>query len=275
MGFPTYAVRASMKREKRHVRTQITPQGWRLIAKLACDTMKQPLKSAEGSVWKDNGTWGFETLDDFLANVNMAWSTLFQVFEGKDHSNTFVHLIQDESFMWKIEGASKAEIVAFEREAEIIISDHGKPIPAKPGKKLRVFIGHGRSADWRDLKDHLSDKHEVEVEAYETGSRAGHTIRDVLEDMMDASSLSILIHTPEDELADGTFNSRPNVIHETGLFQGRLGFSRAIVLLKDGTNEFSNLAGIQQIRYTSIRETYGEVLAWIKREQVVAPIKMK
>jgi predicted nucleotide-binding protein len=58
------------------------------------------------------------------------------------------------------------------------------------------------------------------------------------------------------------------VIHETGLFQGRLGFSRAIVLLEDGAEEFSNLAGIQQIRFakSNIKETFGEVLAVLRRE---------
>lgn len=41
--------------------------------------------------------------------------------------------------------------------------------------------------------------------------------------------------TGEDEDKEGKLNARPNVIHEIGLFQGRLGFSRAIVLLEDET----------------------------------------
>jgi predicted nucleotide-binding protein len=58
------------------------------------------------------------------------------------------------------------------------------------------------------------------------------------------------------------------VVHEIGLFQGRLGFNRAIVLLEDGVEEFSNIHGIEQIRFSkgNIRETYGEILATIKRE---------
>jgi predicted nucleotide-binding protein len=35
------------------------------------------------------------------------------------------------------------------------------------------------------------------------------------------------------------------VIHEAGLFQGKLGFARAIVLLEQDCNEFSNIAGLQ------------------------------
>ena len=131
-----------------------------------------------------------------------------------------------------------------------------------------VFLGHGRSVLWRDLRDHLRDQHGFKVEAYETGARAGHTIRDIVEEMATNSHMAFLVHTAEDELSDGRFQSRPNVIHETGLFQGKLGFPRAIVLLEEGCVEFSNLAGIQQIRFKkgNIRETFGDVLATLRRE---------
>jgi predicted nucleotide-binding protein len=62
--------------------------------------------------------------------------------------------------------------------------------------------------------------------------------------------------------------ARQNVVHETGLFQGRLGLSLAIVLLEDGTEEFSNIAGVQQMRFAkgNIKEAFGDVLAVLKRE---------
>lgn len=86
--------------------------------------------------------------------------------------------------------------------------------------------------------------------------------------MTEVSSFAILVMTGEDEGKDGQLKARPNVIHETGLFQGKIGFSRAIVLLEDQTEEFSNLYGIQQIRFTkgNIKETFGDVIATIKRE---------
>ena len=40
-----------------------------------------------------------------------------------------------------------------------------------------------------------------------------------------------------------------NVIHEAGLFQGRLGFLKAIILLEQGCEEFSNIHGLGQIRF--------------------------
>ena len=119
---------------------------------------------------------------------------------------------------------------------------------------------------WRDLKDHLKDKHHYNVETFESGVRAGHETRDVLESMLNRSSFALLVLTKEDETHDGKMRARQNVIHETGLFQGKLGFARAIVLLENGTEEFSNINGIQQIRFDSIDQTFGDILAILKRE---------
>src|SRR5947207_4522834 len=59
--------------------------------------------------------------------------------------------------------------------------------------------------------------------------------------------LTFLVMTGEDEQPDGKLRARENVIHEAGLFQGKLGFERAIVLLEDECEEFSNIHGLNQI----------------------------
>jgi len=144
-----------------------------------------------------------------------------------------------------------------------------EPPPKKKDRpKVKLFIGHGRNPQWRDLKDHLHEKHGLDVEAYESGARAGLTIRDVLDDMLTSSSFAILVLTGEDLDAEGHLHARENVVHELGLFQGRLGWRKAIALLEDGVTEFSNIHGLNQIRFNkgNIQETFGEVLATIKRE---------
>jgi hypothetical protein len=52
-------------------------------------------------------------------------------------------------------------------------------VPPTEPPKPRVFIGHGRAGDWQTLLIELQ-KHDIEVKTFETGARAGHTIRDVL-----------------------------------------------------------------------------------------------
>lgn len=124
-----------------------------------------------------------------------------------------------------------------------------------------AFIGHGgRNPLWRELKDFLTE-FSVDVETFETHPRYGKTAVDVIQSMLDRADFAFLIHTGEDETAEGRLRARQNVVHETGLFQGRLGFERVIVLREDGVEEFSNLAGLQEIRFPAgnIRATFGEV----------------
>ncbi len=140
------------------------------------------------------------------------------------------------------------------------------PVETPKKKEPIVFIGHGRSDAWKLLREHLQDKHGLKIEAYEIGARAGHTIRDILQSMLDKASIAFLVMTGEDETAGGDLHPRLNVVHEAGLFQGRLGFNRAIILLETGASEFSNIHGIEQIRFTNIKEVFGDVLATIRRE---------
>lgn len=137
-------------------------------------------------------------------------------------------------------------------------------IPTLP--PLKIFIGHGRSQHYRDLKDSLQDHHKYEVETFETSPRGGFTIPEVIEGMAQRSTLALLVMTAEDEQADGSIRARENVVHEIGYFQGRLGRKRAIVIMENGVNEFSNMHGIVHLPYKNIREVVGDVLAIIKRE---------
>jgi predicted nucleotide-binding protein len=74
--------------------------------------------------------------------------------------------------------------------------------------------------------------------------------------------------TAEDEQPDGQKRARENVVHEVGLFQGRLGFERAIILLEDGCAEFSNTHGLAQIRFPkgNIDAAFEKIRGVLERE---------
>lgn len=217
----------------------------------------------------DGEKWTHESEDEFFADYrrNPARAS-YQKFTTDEYS-FYVHFF-DVCTEVAIKSKNRAEIEAIFEIFERNLSLSKLPEKVKEQKKTRVFIGHGRSQQWRDLKDHLHDKHGYDIEAYEIGARAGHTIRDILGEMLDSSSFALLIFTGEDEDKEGRLHARENVIHELGLFQGKLGFSKSIVLLEEGTHEFSNIHGIHQIRFShdNIRETFGEVLATLRREHL-------
>jgi len=134
-----------------------------------------------------------------------------------------------------------------------------------------VFIGHGGSPVWKDLKDFVQDRLNLPWDEFNRVPVAGFTNIARLSEMLDAAAIAFLVMTGEDEQADGKLNARMNVVHEAGLFQGRLGFTRAIVLLEEGCEEFSNIHGLGQIRFPkgNIKAFFEEVRQVLEREGLI------
>jgi predicted nucleotide-binding protein len=74
--------------------------------------------------------------------------------------------------------------------------------------------------------------------------------------------------TAEDEHGDNHVHARENVVHEVGLFQGRLGFNKAVILLEESCEQFSNIAGLSFIPFPAgdIERTFPEVERVLQRE---------
>ncbi|MEQ8486071.1 MAG: nucleotide-binding protein [Pseudomonadales bacterium] len=135
-----------------------------------------------------------------------------------------------------------------------------------------VFIGHGRSMAWRDLKDFLQDRLKLPWDEFNRVPVAGVTNIARLSEMLDAAAVAFLVLTAEDETADGAMHARMNVIHEAGLFQGRLGFTKAVVLLEEGCEQFSNIEGLGQIRFPpgNISAAFEEIRRVLEREELLS-----
>jgi len=147
-----------------------------------------------------------------------------------------------------------------------IISRSRVPRREVPGTK--VFIGHGRAIPWRDLKDFIQDRLALPWDEFIRVPVAGVTNIARLSEMLNEAAIAFLVMTAEDEQLDGTKHARMNVIHEAGLFQGRLGFSKAIIVLEEGCEEFSNIQGLGQIRFPAgnIKACFEEIRQVLERE---------
>ena len=134
----------------------------------------------------------------------------------------------------------------------------------------KIFIGHGGSHVWRELKDFIEDTLGLDCVEFNSVSPAGKSTVDRLKEMLAESCMAFLIMTGEDEQPDGKLRARSNVIHEVGLFQGKLGFERAVILLEEGCEGFSNIHGVTHIPFPkgSIEVTYGSILKVLKRESI-------
>jgi predicted nucleotide-binding protein len=165
-----------------------------------------------------------------------------------------------------IEDDKYNELVNVSSTASPVLEMTSRPAPDK------IFIGHGRSSDWKDLKDFIQDRLKLQWDEFNRETAAGKSVKERLEEMLNSSGFALLVMTAEDEHADETLHARENVIHEVGLFQGKLGFNKAIILLENDCKEFSNIIGIGQIRYPKghIRATFEEVRQVLEREKVLS-----
>lgn len=162
----------------------------------------------------------------------------------------------------ELELAAAGEVAAEKSKA-------GSALPSQAG--THVFIGHGRSLVWRVLKDFLADRLGLSVDEFNRVPVAGIPTSTRLSEMLDAAAFAFLIMTAEDEQSDGKVRARENVVHEVGLFQGRLTFTRAIVLLEEGCEEFSNIHGLGHIKFPKgkIDAKFEEIREVLEREGLV------
>lgn len=261
-----------MKKDKEYPDTRFTAEALKeavAVTREVAAREKFDLPNSLLRVEHDDSTWNYDTIEEFLADFRKyRGSAMLFIFGVGAPIELRVSFSRRDTSV-SVTAPQRVEIEAVFDVFEKYSGASKLPsVPSPPPASPLVFIGHGGSLAWRDLKDHLQDKHGIEIEAYESGARAGHTIRDILEEMVTKSSFAILVLTGEDEQSDGSIRARQNVIHEAGIFQGRLGFARAILLLEEGVEEFSNVQGVQYIKFTknNIKETFGEVLATLRRE---------
>lgn len=136
------------------------------------------------------------------------------------------------------------------------------------GKK--IFIGHGRSNVWYQLKAFLNDRLNLECDEFNAEAVAGMSTTARLGELLNNACFAFLVMTGEDLHVDEQAHARENVIHEAGLFQGRLGFERAIILLEEGCAQFSNIHGLNHISFPKgqLSPAFEQIRHVLERESV-------
>lgn len=152
-----------------------------------------------------------------------------------------------------------------EHTQEPLLSDTADAARLK--KADNIFIGHGRSHAWKELKDFLHDRLGLQWIEFDREATAGLSSKERLETMLDEACFAFIVMTLEDEQTN-----KSDMVHTAGLFQGRLGFRRAIVLLEKGCEPFPNVDSPCQIRFSSgnISAKFEEIRRVLERERIGA-----
>jgi len=137
---------------------------------------KTDLSSQQLRVEHDDSEWTYDTVEEFLADFRKYRGYAYCSIYGGNFDLSVTFTRRDCTVSMKASSRSDIETVfdIFEKHANEAKLPP-RPAPAPERVMPVVFMGHGRSDSWRDLKDHLQDKHGFKIEAYESGARAGHT----------------------------------------------------------------------------------------------------
>jgi len=117
-----------------------------------------------------------------------------------------------------VEVAQIAGVINGRVETYMNYLDEAATLAFGPRPVGKVFIGHGRSPLWRELKDFVSDRLGLAWDEFNREAVAGFTTFERLSQMLSEAKFAFLIMTAEDEHMDQALHARENVVHEVGLF---------------------------------------------------------
>jgi len=155
---------------------------------------KKKSYASDYSITREEESWQYEEKDEFFTEYRRGF---LSACLREHHNIPGIFRLYAHKYSWDVgtkllisvpdRPGIETVYEIFERAANL----NKIPLPPLPplSKRVKIFIGHGKSSDWRDLKDHLHEKHGFEVLAYEVGSRAGLLIKEVLEEMLTESPL--------------------------------------------------------------------------------------
>jgi hypothetical protein len=123
----------------------------------------------------------------------------------------------------------------------------------------RMLIIHGRSDDWKQLREWLhGELHLSRVTVMGEEVAVGQSMPEKFEELASAVDGAIAVATPDDEgrlRVDGASalqtRARQNVWLEVGWFWGRLGRRRVMILCREEIEVPSDLRGVELYRYQS------------------------
>lgn len=128
-------------------------------------------------------------------------------------------------------------------------SELSQPTSQSVIEPRRVFISHGRSADWREVQAYTEKDIGLATLELAQEPSGGQTIIEKLETNAALCDSAVIVMTGDDIDASGQARARENVMHEIGFFQGKFGRSRVCVLHEEGVSIPTNLAGVVYVPF--------------------------
>ena len=134
--------------------------------------------------------------------------------------------------------------------------------------KRGIYIGHGESSDWKELKDFLQEKLKLEWESFDRSVGAGISVSERMFEILDHTRFAFMVLTGKDI---DSF-SESDILYEVALFRGRLGPRKAILIIEEGCSVLSDKHHLSCIVFKkgNITNCFEEIRDVLKREKIIS-----
>jgi sugar/nucleoside kinase (ribokinase family) len=136
----------------------------------------------------------------------------------------------------------------------------------------RVFIGYGHDPEWHEVRDQV-ERWGLTPTFFKRTSVAGRFTNNILAQQAFGADFAVIVLSGDDMTANGDLRARENAVHEVGLMQGKLGFERVAIMLEDRITLFTNLEGLQVLRFArgQIDRCFHDLQGMLVREGLLHP----
>ena len=134
-------------------------------------------------------------------------------------------------------------------------------IPEEPVRPRRIFISHGRSADWHNVQKYIEKTIQIETLELAEQPFQGRSILQKLDEESRKCGYAVIVMTGDDRVGEDEVRARENVIHEIGFFQGRYGLDRVCLVYEQGVSIPSNISGLGYVPFPKgeVRAAFADI----------------
>ena len=148
----------------------------------------------------------------------------------------------------------------FLQQAETFTSPDPRP--------MGVFIVHDGNPQWRAVREFSEQRCGLLTYELSSVSVAGDNLAELMREHLTQCSFAICLLSATDVTSSGRGRVDQNIVHQAGILQGRYGFGRVAMLVEEGCEMFSNIAGLIRLDFPPGRvdSTFLELERVLRRE---------
>jgi len=211
-----------------------------------------------------------DLFNDALPRLRYAPQLVHELEQGTLYHSPSLHCVQEFARI------VRQAIIRIERSPDIVDRTATRTKRSTVRDPKKVFIIHGHDeAKRRELEAMLAAQLGlVPIVLADQPNAGANTIIEKFEHYAPVCSFAFALFTPDDQVTIAGrpyLQARPNVIWELGWFCAELGRSNVMLILKDGTEVFSDFSGIIQHRFTTnVSERFIDIQRDLKGAKIIA-----